>query len=160
LDSPESPASASETPKPDSSKLKAEYLLMKRLYMRRKRAQSTGDSINIEALRLRPGRLSRRKPKSYKKKRKIALFSSSMKQSSRDPATVVNPEVDHVVSVPTPVDDMDQEDESQQGSWGKESLKILRRIRNGFLEIGVDSQLASNNNLDFFHLSSLAQLMR
>jgi hypothetical protein len=83
-----------------------------------------------------------------------------MKQSSRDPATVVNPEVDHVVSVPTPVDDMDQEDESQHGPWGKESLKILRRIRNGFLEIGVDSQLASNNNLDFFHLSSLAQLMR
>ena len=96
---------ASKNPKSNSSRSE-EYLLMKRLYMRRKRAQSSGKSINIsEAIRLPPGRKPRdRKPSKY------------------EPRSM--------------------------------------RLKKLFLEIGVDSQLASKNNLDFFHLSSLAQLMR
>ena len=164
MDSPESPTNALEAPKPDSSKLE-EYLLLKRLYMRRKRAQSTGKSVDIEAVRLRPGRQtrdrkpSRPRPKSYQKKRKISLVNSSRKESLKEPETVVDPEADHVVSVPAP-DEMDQEEESQNEPWSKTHLKKLPRLRNRFLEIGVDSQLASNNNLDFFHLSSLARLMK
>ena len=149
-----------EAPKPDSSKLGAEYLLMKRLYMRRKRVQSTGKSINMKAVRLPPGRQSRPKSNSYQKKRKIALSNSRRKESLREPGTVVDPDADHVVSVPTSVEEMDQEDESQSGPWSKKGLKKLPRMKNRFLEIGVNSQLASNNNLDFFHLSSLARLMR
>jgi hypothetical protein len=162
LGSPESPAVATETTKPGSSKSGAEYLLMKRLYMRRKRAQSTGKSINIDAVRLRPGRdrkPSKPRHNSYRK-RKIAPLNSSRKESSREPGTVVDPEADHVVSAPTPVDEMDQEDESQYRSGSKKGLKKLSQTRNRLLEIGIDSQLASNNNLDFFHLSSLARLMR
>ena len=146
-----------EAPKSDSSKLDGEYLLMKRLYMRRKRAQSSGRSVDMEAFRLPPGRQSTPKPKSYRKRRKIARFNSSRRESSEERVTVDGPEADHVVSVPTSVDEMDQEDESQ---YGKKYFKKLPRMRNRFLEIGVDSQLASNNNLDFFHLSSLARLMR
>jgi hypothetical protein len=157
LDSHESPVIASEAPKPDSSKLEDEYLLMKRLYMRRKRAQSTGKSINTDAVRLRPGRQTGDKkpsrPKSFKKKRKKALFNSSRKESSNEPETVVDAEAD---PISTQVDEMDQEDEPRS----KGHLKKLPRLRNWFLEIGVDSQLASSSNLDFFHLSSLAQLMR
>lgn len=163
MDSPKAPVIATlEVPKPDSSKLEAEYLLMKRLYMRRKRAQSTGKAINMEAVRLRPGRQTRdkkpSKPKSYKKKRQTALLNSSRKESLKGPETVVDPEADHVVSIPTP-DEMDQ-DESQYEPWSKKNLKRLPRMKNRFLEIGLDSELASNNNLDFFHLSSLARLMR
>ena len=133
--------------------------------MRRKRAQSTGKPIDIESVRLRPGRQTRDgKPsrpisKSYKKKRKIALFNSSRKESLKGPETVVDPETDHVVSVPAP-NEMDQEDESQYESWSKTNLKKSSRMRDRFLEIGVNSQLASKNNLDLFHLSSLARLMR
>ena len=130
--------------------------------MRRKRAQSTGRSINTEAIRLRPGRQPRDGkppgPKRYKDKRKIV--NSSGKDSSKEAETVVDPETGHVVSVPTPVDEMDQEDEAQYEPRSKGSLRKVRRAKNRFLEIGVDSQLASDNNLDFFHLSSLAQLMR
>ena len=135
--------------------------------MRRKRAQSTGKSINMEAVRLRPGRQDRKplKPKSSKKKRKISSFNSSRKDSdsSREPepeTVAVDSEADRVSSTPTPVDEMGQEDESQYGPWSKKYCKKLPRMRNRFLEIGVDSQLASNNNLDFFHLSSLARMMR
>ena len=165
LDSPESPAIVSETPKPNPSKVEA-YLLMKRLYMRRKRAQSTGRSVDLETIRLRPGRQatdrkpSKPRPKTYKNKRKVALSSSSGKEIPKEPETVADPEADHVVSVSTPADEMDQEDESQYESRRKGGLKKLPRMRNRFLEIGIDSQLASNNNLDLFHLSSLAQLMK
>lgn len=48
---PKSPVIASST-MVDNSKLEA-YQLKKRLYMRRKRAQTTGKSINTEAIRLR-----------------------------------------------------------------------------------------------------------
>ena len=163
MDSPESPAVEPEAPKPNSSKSEAEYLLMKRLYMRRKRAQSTGKSINMEALRLRPGRQSKPKPKSYKKKRKVHLFNPSRKESSRESWAVVDPEAVSAPTpmAPTPMDEMDQEDESQYNSlWSNFFLKKLPRMKNRLLEIGVDSQLASNNNLDFFNLSSLARLMR
>ena len=160
LDAPELPVVATEAPKPDSSKLESDYLLMKRLYMRRKRAESTGKSINTEVFKLRPGRdrkkTSRSRPKSYKKNR--ALVNSSRKESSREPETVVDPEGDHAASV-TPVDEMDQEDGLRYGPWSKKGLKKLPRMKNRFIEIGVDSQLALDNNLDFFHLSSLARLM-
>jgi len=168
LDSSEPPAIASSimvtSKEPDYSKLEAQYRLKKRIYMRHKRAKFAGKSVNLDAIRLRPGRQtrdrkpSRPRPKMYKKKRKIALFNSSRIKSSRKLETVVDPETE-LVSVPL-VDEMDQEDETQYEPRRKGGLKKLHRIRNRFLEIGVDSQLASNNNLDFFHLSSLAQLMR
>ena len=147
-----------EAPKSDSSELDAEYLLMKRLYMRRKRAQYTGKSINTEALRLPPGRECKPRPKSHKRGKK-GLFNSSRMESSREPKTVV---ADHAVSSPTPVGELDRddEDESQNGPWSRKRLKKLPRLRNRLIEIGVDSQLASNSDIDFFHLSSLAQLMR
>ena len=165
LDSPESPVIASEIPKPNPSKLEA-YRLMKRLYMRRKRAQSTGRSVDLETIRLRPGRQtmdrkpSKPRPKSYKTKQKKALSNSSGKETSKEPETVVDPEADHVVSVPTPTDEMDQEDEPQYESRRKGGLRKVPRMKNRFLEIGIDSQLASNNNLDLFHLSSLTRLMK
>lgn len=53
--------------------------------------------------------------------------------------------LNHVV--PTPVD--------ETGGMLK-----WRQMRRRFLEIGVNSQFASKNNLDFLHLSSLSQLMR
>ncbi|KAF8804677.1 hypothetical protein BYT27DRAFT_7143352 [Phlegmacium glaucopus] len=170
LDSPESQPLAScivTTPRGrDYSKLKAQYRFKKRIYMRRKRAQSAGRSIDVEAVRLRPGRQttdrkpSRPRPKMYKKKRKIVLFNSGRKEGSEKPETIADPEANHAVSVPTPVDEMGQEDEAQHEPRSKGGLNKLHRTRNRFLGIGIDSQLASNNNLDFFHLSSLAQLMR
>ena len=130
--------------------------------MRRKRAQSTGRSVDIKAVRLRPGpqaierKPSKPRPKSYKKKRKIALFNSS----SKEPETVVDPEAERVGSVLAPVgEEMDEEDDETQYET-RRGMRKMSRMKNRFLEIGVDSQLASNNNLDFFHLSSLARLMR
>ena len=70
------------------------------------------------------------------------------------------PWVPDAVSASTSVDEMDKEDELQNGPWSKKRLRKLPRMRNRLLEIGVDSKLASNNNLDLFHLSSLARLTR
>lgn len=145
--------------------MKAQCRLMKRLYMRRKRAQSAGKYINTEAIRLRPGRQmkerkpSRPRPKMYKKKREIASFNSIRKESSKKPETVPDSEVDHVVSVPTLVHEMDGDD-AQYEPRSKGGLTKLYHMRKRLLEIGVDSRLASSKHLDFFHLSSLARLMR
>ena len=148
--------------KSDDSKSKSEYPLMKRLYMRRKRAQFNGRSVDTEAVRLRPGRQTKERkppkprPKMYKMKRKI--FNSN-KESSQEPEAVASPEADHIVSVPRPVDGID-EDDAQYEPRSKGGLTKLYQWRSRFLEVGIDSQLVLNNNLDFFHLSSLAQLLR
>ena len=69
----------SKTPKSDSLKSDAQYRLKKRLYMRQKRAQSTGClAIDTEAIRLCPGPTTQRqetRPERYKNKRKIVLPS-------------------------------------------------------------------------------------
>lgn len=156
--------SAVTAKKPDPLQSEAQYRLMKRLYMRRRRAQSAGRSANTEAIRLRPGRQTRGgkpsspSPKTYKTKDKKASFSSSRKETLKKPEATS--EADHVL-VPSPADEMDQEEEEAQHELqSKGGLNKLNRTKDRFLEIGVDSQLASNNNLDFFHLSSLGRLMK
>lgn len=158
LDTPEPPAAGPSIKvfkKPDYSETKDQYLLMKRLYMRRKRAESKGRSANMEAIRLRPGREirdrkpPRPRPKMYKRKRKIPSSNSSKTKISEKPETGS-----------ASLDEMDEEDEAQYELRSKGGLNKINQTRHRFLEIGVDSQLASTNSLDFFHLSSLVQLMR
>jgi hypothetical protein len=96
-----------------------------------KRAQSTGKSINIEAIRLCPGRQTRERkpprpsPKTYKSRRKIALFNSNRKEKSEGPEEiVVDRDADHVVFAPAPVEEVDQEDEPQYEPQSKGDRKV------------------------------------
>ncbi|KJA19907.1 hypothetical protein HYPSUDRAFT_842557 [Hypholoma sublateritium FD-334 SS-4] len=110
--------------------------LKKRLYMRRKRAEKSGKPVDPVSIRLRPGREkkirkpSKPRPKKYSTKNKVKV-------------------------------DSDAEDEDNMYEpHSKSGTTRPYRLKNFFQENGIDAQMLSDMDLDLFHLSTVARLLR
>ncbi|EGO26118.1 hypothetical protein SERLADRAFT_462828, partial [Serpula lacrymans var. lacrymans S7.9] len=107
----------------------------KRLYMRRKRAQSTGGEVVTEVSRLKPGR----KTQSRKKSRQSSEASDDHENKEIQEAEI-----------------QDQDDIRHPNIGG---TTRPYRIRARLDKMGVDAQWLRDNNMGLFHLSSLGKLM-
>ncbi|KAF8161103.1 hypothetical protein B0H34DRAFT_699506 [Crassisporium funariophilum] len=163
---------ASKAPVPETAQVSddhgfdAQRRLQKRLYMRRKRAQYAGTPINTEAARLRPGRqtrdrkLSKPRPKTYNTKRRSIFPRGGANSAEQTPVEIAVLQEDREPSLSQSLDEIDDDDESVNERRSKGGIRKPDRIRKLFLENSIDAQKLSDMNLDFFHLSTLARLMR
>lgn len=131
--------------------------LQKRLYMRRKRAEQTGREVTMEAVKLRPGRASngcrqatkRKKKKSETPELPTPAGSAPEWESESDaPAQNVEPEAN--------VDGEEVADEQKR----KGGLNKAYRVKQSLLENGIDADVLSKMNLDLFHLTTLARVLK
>lgn len=152
--------------------------LLNRLYMRRKRAEATGRAIISDLAKLRPGRQKRLRkpakprPTSYRPRKKIIKGKAvqSAARTSHSPAP----------SEDSADDDLDQDedfgpdpeiDEAGGNAHLAEAELMYEETRKGgtkrpakmkalFSDKGVDAETISELDLDFFHLSTMARLLR
>lgn len=104
--------------------------------MRRKRAEKSGKPVDPVSIRLRPGREkkirkpSKPRPKKYSTKNKVKV-------------------------------DSDAEDEDNMYEpHSKSGATRPYRLKRFFQENGIDARMLSHMDLDLFHLSTLARLLR
>ncbi|KAG5643165.1 hypothetical protein DXG03_001495 [Asterophora parasitica] len=148
----------------------------KRLYMRRKRASLRGEEASAVVAKLRPGRkVVRKTPKSRRK----TLTNESEPQGDsvdgedalmdvdQDVVAVTRPSSSILVETLSQADEEDDEeeegidsdDESQPRKGNKGGLTKHYKIKRGFAVKGIDADTLLNNDLGFFHLSTLSRLM-
>ncbi|KDR75884.1 hypothetical protein GALMADRAFT_248628 [Galerina marginata CBS 339.88] len=144
-----------------ASKHEIRRRVRKRLYMRRKRAEQAGKPVIPNAVKLRPGRLKRLRkppkprPATYNTKKKLALradFEDDRVSSDTN-----------VTATPTTRSDSVDSDDDERLTYEPHSQGGATkpyRVKKFFQEHGVDAQALVCMNLDFFHLSTLARLLR
>ncbi|KAF8973260.1 hypothetical protein BDZ97DRAFT_1722449 [Flammula alnicola] len=142
---------------PSSSEKELQRRLKKRLYMRRKRAEQAGKAVIPDLNKLRPGRQkttrkpSKPRPKTYKPKR--------MSEGYFEPKSL-SPQPETAASQPNSLDMNHEDVESICEPRTQGGTTKPYRIKKVLQENGVDAEMLSHMDLDFFHLSTLARLMR
>jgi len=140
--------------------------------MRRKRAEASGKTANLDLRRLRPGREtkvrkpSKPRPKNYSQSRKKALSggrppqaesrgSSNKAGDNEHPSPTHEPEPDFG-------GDKDANPVHEEPMYEGHSQGGLRRpykVKKLFLESGINAAKISSMELDFFYLSRMAKLL-
>ncbi len=145
--------------------------LQKRLYMRRKRAEASGKTANLDLRRLRPGREtkerkpSKPRPKTYSQSRK-KVFSGGRPPQAENQGSL-NKEGDNEQSSSTHEPEPDSGDkdaypvheEPMYEGHSKGGLRRPYKVKKLFLESGIDAEKISSMELDFFYLSKMAKLL-
>ncbi|PPQ98616.1 hypothetical protein CVT24_003949 [Panaeolus cyanescens] len=136
---------------------KARRRLLKRLYMRRKRAEKLGRELNLQPEKLRPGRAQ----KSSKKRRPNANNTKS--KATDGPAGVSEAADDADIH---PVDNsgidriaLDSTEKKELGSHSKRYSTKRHRIQEALSQSGIDSATLSSAELDLFSLSALPRVI-
>ena len=110
--------------------------LKKRLYMRRKRAEKSGKPLDPISIRLRPGREKKiRKPPKPRPKK----YSTKNKDK---------------------INSYENNEDNIYETHSKSGATRPYRLKKIFQENGIDAQMLSEMDLDLFHLSTLARLLR
>jgi hypothetical protein len=142
--------------------------LQKRLYMRRKRAEASGKTANLDLRRLRPGREtkvrkpSKPRPKSYNQSRKkggrppqAESQGSLHKEGDNEQSSPIHePEPDSGDKDANPV-----HEEPMYEGHSKGGLRRPYKVKKLFLESGINAAKISSMELDFFYLSKMAKLL-
>ena len=122
----------------------------KRLYMRRKRAKATGEAINENAERLKPGRKPKKRPE------KAESSTSTPAPSTPAPEAVREQTATPLESVGTTLCDETSAYRHPKVSGLTQPYK--RQVQ--FLSKGVDAQRLRREGLDLFHLQTISKLMQ
>jgi len=140
--------------------------------MRRKRAEASGKTANLDLRRLRPGREtkvrkpSKPRPKSYSQSRKKA--SSGGKPPQAESQRSFDKQGDNEHSSPTHEPEPDfggdkdanpVHEEPMYEGHSKGGLRRPYKVKKLFLESGINAAKISSMELDFFYLSRMAKLL-
>lgn len=137
--------------------------LQKRLYMRRKRASHTGETVVVAAEKLRPGRkVNEKKPPRKPRAKRVAPQGDEGSDNSLNSYCASNPSKNTFLpSSPhhhPPEDDVDEKDK-RAASLNKGGLTKHYKIKRGFTSKGINAKTLVDGNLELFHHSALSRFM-
>ena len=160
-------SSRNPSPIPDKAQLRR---VQKRIYMRRKRAETLGKTANTEALRLRPGRPAKDRkpakprPKTYKPRKASGRGRKrhSCMDASENGGGNDELEVSEVKqsSAPPRRPQAVSGGESTYERHTKGGLTRPYRLKRLFHESGITAETLSKMDLDLFNLTELGRLLR
>ncbi|KAK7472584.1 hypothetical protein VKT23_000697 [Stygiomarasmius scandens] len=106
--------------------------LKKRLYMRKRRAEATGTEVNTDATRLCPGRRSK------------AAVEEELKEYGEEEQE----------------NEENMEGNEEEGNKTRKKRKKILELKQELENCGIDYETLLSNDLGFFHLDTLARLMK
>jgi len=106
--------------------------LKKRLYMRKRRAEATGTEVNTDATRLCPGRRSK------------AAVEEELKEYGEEEQE----------------NEENMEGNEEEGNKSRKKRKKILELKQELENCGIDYETLLSNDLGFFHLDTLARLMK